>query len=196
MKEVDGRLWEAATYRPKRVQRRKGIQVSKRGQEIALEAAHIHYESNRRRRFQHTFGLDDADALRTDHVGSLAKVAIFEFLGLDPSPVLIDRDLDQYKNPDIEPNVWIRGAEGLQKRLYLRKDDEPNADGLFAWAPVGSLEGGFVVFAGWVYARNGMKPHFWQQVRNDRPPQFYVPNGLLEPYSTFVDAMSQQGSLF
>ncbi|MCP4878287.1 MAG: hypothetical protein GY896_22775 [Gammaproteobacteria bacterium] len=195
--ELDQRWYEPGK---KKIQRRKRIDVSERGQRIALEAGRIKYESNRRRGFKHTFGLDDSIALRMDQVGALGKVAIFEHLGLDPSPVLIDRPPHRYKDPDIDPKVWIRSAEGTNKRLYLRKDDEPNSDGLFIWAPVISFEEGIVFFTGWIYCHEGLKSYYWQQVRADRDPQFYVPNSFppLRPYSTFREAWGQdkQGALF
>lgn len=178
--------------------RRKRIQVSKEGQKIAHEIAHIQHTANQRRGFQNRFGLEDHQGFRMHHIGALGKVAIHELYELDTAPLLINRDPKNYRDCDIEPNVWIRSAEGISKRLYLREDDDEHAEGLFCWAPVQSLEDGVVFFSGWVFGREGMKKYFWEKVRADRDPQFYVPGTALRSWATFKGELdgNGQGELF
>lgn len=193
----DDYRWYESERKP--IQRRKRINVTKKGQELALEAAHRRNENAGNHHLRDRFGLNSVLSLKMHHIGTLGEAAMREYLELDLAPMMeILSPQELRRNPTIKPNVWVRSTEGLTRRLYLREDDKKHPEGLIVFAPIGSLDDGFVVFAGWVYSKEGTKPEYWQQVRADRNPQFYVPSKKLEPYGTFLDVWkkNEQPELF
>lgn len=173
---------------------RKRIQVSRAGQELALEAAQVRQRSNERRGLENTFNLKSSAAFRIHRVGALGEVAIYEHFNRDPSPVLEDRNPRKYKGADLSPNVWIRSGSGIHKRLWLREDDGAHEDGVFIWAPVEALSRGIVVFSGWIFGREGLRREYWRKVRADRPAQFYVDASALRPWWTLRNGKEKSES--
>lgn len=119
-----------------------------------------------------------------------------EYLGLELAPVLVDRDPSAYRDADIEPDIWVRSADGGNRRLWARKDDGAHRMGLFPFVPITDLERGRAIFKGWLFGHEILRPQYWLRVNPKRPPQYYVPNEKLRSASTFYSAWTSMGTLF
>jgi hypothetical protein len=131
------------------------------------------------KRWQESFGRKpnrgqpDVPSLPHHKMGSYAEFAVAKALNLYPGFTV-----NHFAGPDIEPNIEVRSAP--RGRLILNDQDNSFRKYVLVLGEAPSLE-----LVGWIWGYEGQKKEFLRDLKNGRPPAYFVPREALRPMSTF-----------
>lgn len=111
-------------------------------------------------------------SLQSHIVGASGEIAVAKALGLYPGFTV-----NNFKEPDIEPNIQVRSA--IKGRLILSDKDNPFQKYVFVLGFAPNLE-----VAGWVWGYDAQIKKWFLDPNNGRPPAYFVPKEALKPISS------------
>lgn len=115
-------------------------------------------------------------SLENHTTGAIGEFAAAKALGLYPGFTV-----NNFDGPDIQPNIQVRATH--KGRLILTNRDKSNEKFVLVLGYGPDLD-----VAGWIWGHEGKQDKWLTDVKNGRPPAYFIPTDALRPIETLNES--------